>query len=90
MGTIAARKARKILEHTATVLAIEWVSAAQAYEFVKPMKLGKGTGVAYELLRKHVAALEEDRVLAPDLRAAKDLLWENQLLEQVEKAVAIV
>jgi histidine ammonia-lyase len=90
MGTIAARKARKILEHSTMVLAIEWLSAAQAYEFVKPTKLGKGTAAAYTLLREHVPALEEDRVLAPDLRTAKDLLWENQLIERVAKAVTIV
>jgi histidine ammonia-lyase len=90
MGTIAARKARKILEHTAQVLAIEWVSAAQAYEFVKPMRLGKGTEAAYNLLREHVAALEEDRILAPDLRMARDLLWQNRLIEQVGKVVKLV
>ncbi|MEW6711053.1 MAG: histidine ammonia-lyase [Candidatus Riflebacteria bacterium] len=90
MGTIAARKARKILEHTTQVLAIEWVSAAQAYEFVKPLKLGKGTDAAYQLLRQHVAALEEDRVLAPDLRIARDLLWQNQLTERVGQTVTLV
>ncbi len=90
MGTIAARKGAKILEHTAQVLAIEWVSAAQAYEFVKPLKLGSGTQQAYDLLREVVAPLEEDRILAPDLRVAKDLLWEGKLLESVSQAVKIV
>lgn len=90
MGTIAARKGARILEHTAQVLAIEWVSAAQAYEFVKPLRLGKGSNAAYELLRQHVTALGEDRILAPDLRIAKDLLWDRQLLDQVSKCVKLV
>lgn len=90
MGTIAVRKAGKILEHTAQVLAIEWVSAAQAYEFVKPLKLGKGTNEAYKLLRGSVAPLEEDRILAPDLKVAKDLLWNGALLEHVRNLVDIV
>ncbi len=90
MGSIASRKAGKIIEHTAQVLAIEWVSAAQAYEFMKPLKLGKGTGKAYELLRKYVPALEEDRILAPDLRIARDLLWNNMLFDYVGKAVKLV
>jgi histidine ammonia-lyase len=90
MGTIAARKSAKILEHTAQVLAIEWVSAAQAYEFVKPLRLGKGSGAAYELLRRHVTALEEDRILAPDLRVARDLLWTRQLLDHVSELVKLV
>ncbi len=90
MGTIAARKAAQILEHTAQVLAIEWLSASQAYEFVKPLKLGKGTSAAYELLREHVTALGEDRILAPDLRTARDLLWASRLVERVSKVVEIV
>jgi histidine ammonia-lyase len=90
MGTIAARKAGKILEHTAQVLAIEWLSAAQAYEFLKPLKLGKGSAAAYELLREHVPALEEDRVLAPDLRAARDLLWQDKLYDYVSRHVELV
>lgn len=90
MGTIAARKSAKIIEHTAQVLAIEWVSAAQAYEFVKPLKLGKGSQKAYELLRTQVAALEEDRILAPDLEAACRMLLENQLYNHVSKYVKLV
>jgi len=90
MGTIAARKAAKILEHTAQVLAIEWVSAAQAYEFVKPLKLGRGSAPAYELLRQYVTALEEDRILAPDLRIARDLLWDKKLLDHVGQNVKLV
>lgn len=90
MGTIAARKAGQILEHTAQVLAIEWVSAAQAYEFVSPLRLGKGSAAAYELLRQHVAALGEDRILSPDLRIARNLLWDSQLLDHVSKSVNIV
>lgn len=90
MGTIAARKAGTILEHTAQVLAIEWLSAAQAYEFVSPLKLGKGSAAAYELLRQHVPALGEDRILAPDLRKAHELLWDSQLLNYVSKSVDIV
>ena len=90
MGTIAVRKAGKILEHTAQVLAIEWLSAAQAYEFVKPLKLGKGTEVAYNFLRDSVSALEEDRVLYPDLKTAKELLWDGALLDKVKNTVKIV
>ncbi len=90
MGSISARKAAQIIEHTAQVLAIEWLSAAQAYEFVKPLKLGKGSAAGYELLRQHVPALGEDRVLAPDLKIAKDLLWNHSLYEEVKKVVELV
>lgn len=89
MGTIAARKATKIIEHVAQVLAIEWVSAAQAYEFVKPLELGKGTKLAYELLRTKVAALEEDRILSPDLLMAQEMIMGNLLFDHVSKYVEL-
>ncbi len=89
MGTIAARKGAKILEHTAQVLAIEWLCAAQAYEFVKPLKLGKGTGRAYELLRQTLPPLKEDRIMYTDLAAAQQLLWKGELVEHVAEEVVI-
>ncbi len=90
MGSIASRKAGKIIEHTAQVLAIEWLSASQAYEFLRPMKMGKGTNAAYELLRQYVPALKEDRILAPDMRIAKDLLWNDKLFNHVGQYVKLV
>ncbi|HNV68182.1 MAG TPA: histidine ammonia-lyase [Candidatus Ozemobacteraceae bacterium] len=89
MGTIAARKGAKILEHSAQVLAIEWLCAAQAYEFVKPLKLGKGTGLAYELLRQTLPPLKEDRIMYTDLAAAQQLLWKGELVDHVAKEIPI-
>jgi histidine ammonia-lyase len=89
MGTIAARKGARILEHTTQVLAIEWLCATQAYEFVKPLQLGKGTRRAYEFLRKYIKPLREDRVLYIDLEIAKDLLWKGDLLKYVQKFVRL-
>ena len=89
MGTIAARKGARILDHVAQVLAIEWICGAQAYEFVKPLALGKGTGPAYDLLRTRVPPLTEDRILTADLAAAKELLWKGDLLAHVAKNVQI-
>ncbi len=89
MGTIAARKGARILDHTAQVLAIEWICAAQAYETLKPLKLGRGTMPAYDLLRRLVPPLTDDRTLYPDLRAAKELLWKGELLDHVASIVSL-
>ena len=37
-GTIAARKAREIIQNTEAVVAIQLLAACQAYEFRKPLK----------------------------------------------------
>ncbi|NLI77745.1 MAG: histidine ammonia-lyase [Candidatus Riflebacteria bacterium] len=89
MGTIAARKGAQILRHTAQVLAIEWVCAAQGYEMIRPLGLGRGTKPAWELLRQHVPALEEDRLLAPDLEKARDILWKGELVRHVRQTIEL-
>ncbi|MBF0499184.1 MAG: histidine ammonia-lyase [Candidatus Riflebacteria bacterium] len=89
MGTIAARKGARILDHVTQVLAIELICAAQAYEYVKPLALGKGTGPAYEFLRRSVLPLTEDRVMTADLAAAKRMIGKGELLNHVEQYVKL-
>lgn len=86
MGTIAARKARTIVDHAAAVLGIEWMAAAQALDLQEPRTLGRGTRPAYDLLREHVAYMEDDRVFYRDQETAARLIAEGTLLERVEKA----
>jgi len=84
MGVTAGRKALEVAENTASVLAIEWVCAAQAREFRRELRAGKGSEAAQSLLRTRVAPLGDDRLLAPDLAAARDLLRTGELVRAVE------
>ena len=83
MGTIGARKLRKILQNVENVLAIEYLSACQALEFGKPADLSPMGERAYALLREAVPALGNDRIMYPDLRAAAQLLNTGALQEAV-------
>jgi len=74
MGPIAARKTAEILRNTEYIVAIELLSAAQGVEFRGATKLGKGTGAAYNLIRKKVPALKEDRAVYNDIETAKTLV----------------
>lgn len=90
MGMIGARKARRILHNTQQVLGIELVCAAQAVEFREPALLGRGTRIAYEVLRRHLPPFEEhDRVVAHDLSIGLQLVTSGELLEAVKREVAI-
>ncbi|MDW7675978.1 MAG: aromatic amino acid lyase, partial [Bacillota bacterium] len=80
MGTIAARKARSILENVRYVLAIELLCAAQGIEF-KPKRLGQGTAVAYEIVRQHIEPLGEDRVAYLDIEKAVGIIKENSVVQ---------
>jgi histidine ammonia-lyase len=54
MGPIAVRKCGEILRNIRAVLAVEMMSAAQAFEFHKPKSPGRGTKIAYDLIREVV------------------------------------
>lgn len=86
MGTIAARKAREILDNVRNVLAIELLSGAQGVDFKEPDKLGVGTKEAYKLIRSRVTRLVEDRVMYVDINTVYDLVKDHSIVEAVEKA----
>jgi histidine ammonia-lyase len=87
MGPIAVRKCTEILKNVQTVLAIEMMCAAQAMDFRKGKKPGKGTGIAYKLIREKVPFLEDDRVLWPDIEAIRLMVADNTILAAVEKEI---
>jgi histidine ammonia-lyase len=87
MGPIAVRKCTEILKNVRTVLAIEMMSAAQAFEFHEGRRPGKGTGLAYDLIRTKVPKLVDDRVLYPDIEAIRQLIEDCTILDAVESEV---
>jgi len=79
MGTNAALKLHQVLANVTQILAIEYLLAAQAFEFLKDQRFGAGTDRAWRLLREVVPAYEQDRWLAPDIAAAAQLLKSTDL-----------
>lgn len=80
MGTNAALKLHSVLANLTQILAIEYLLAAQAFEFLKAQGFGAGTHTAWRLLREHVPAYEQDRWLAPDIATTAALLKDTDLL----------
>ncbi len=87
MGMTTALKTRQIIDNAQAVLAIELMAGAQAVDFRRPVKPAKGTQAAYEVIRKHVARLDEDRPLYNDINKLKEVVESGEILEAVEKAV---
>ncbi|WVV49362.1 aromatic amino acid lyase [Pseudomonas sp. NA13] len=83
MGTNAALKLHQALENCTQILAIEYLLAAQAFEFLKTQRFGAGTGIAWKLLRERVPAYDQDRWLAPDIASAAGLLKDPNVLHSV-------
>ena len=87
MGMTTALKTRQIIDNAQAVLAIELMAGAQAVDFRKPVKPGPGIQAAYDVIRKHVARLEEDRPLYDDINRLKEVVASGEILDAVEKAV---
>ncbi len=74
MSTWAGRKLARVAEMVRQVLGMEYLAAAQALEFHRPLQTSDALERAVALLRERVPRLEEDREMAPDLEAAAELV----------------
>ena len=74
MSTWASRKLAAIVEALRLVLGMEYLAAAQAVEFQRPLRTSEVLERAILALRRHVPRLDEDRVLAPDIERAASLV----------------
>ena len=79
MGVHSALKAREAARLLESVLALELLTAAQALEFLKPLKPGRGVQRAYEIVRDCVPALDRDRAMSGDIAALTDLVHSGAL-----------
>ncbi|WP_097027571.1 histidine ammonia-lyase [Clostridium peptidivorans] len=93
MGTIAARKARDIIDNAKRVVATEMMAACQAIDFRKDkgFELGKGTKEAYKVVRESLDFIEFDTDIQmyKELDKATELISSGKLLEAVEKLVKL-
>ena len=84
MATGAAWRLGAMADHLRSILAIEWLAAAQAIEFHRPLRSSPALEAAHAVLRQRVAAWDEDRAMAPDIAAARELLGEGRLAGLVQ------
>lgn len=67
MAANAATKAYKVVENVERILAIEWMTAAQALEFRRPLKSSPVIEDLISKYRAQVPILENDRILSLDI-----------------------
>ncbi len=79
MATFAARRLQDMITNTAHILGIEWLAAAQAIEFLRPLRSSPALEQAHALLREQVPPLAQDRYLAPDIAHAHALVRDGAL-----------
>lgn len=87
MGTIAARKARDIMGNLRKVLAMEILAACQAIDLRGKKELGKGTDIAYNIIRDNITFIEEDRVMYIDINKCEEIIKSEEVISAVEQRI---
>lgn len=87
MGTIAARKARAILDNARKVLSMELLGACQAIDLRGNKGLGKGTQVAYDIIREKIKTLENDQIMNIEINKCEDIVKSGIIIKGIEKSI---
>ena len=77
MGATSALKLLRILEQAYQIVAIECMCAAQMLDFRQPLRPGIGVRRAFAITRSHVAKLEHDRSMSPDIARLARVMQEG-------------
>jgi histidine ammonia-lyase len=83
MGMAAALKLQRVVENARYVLAIEAIAAAQAIDFLAPLKTSKPGQAAHAAIRSVCPFVEKDRVLAGDFTRVAELIASGKLADVV-------
>ena len=88
MGSISALHLLKVYENVEQVLGIELFTAAQALDFRKPLRPGKGVELAHRVIRDSIPHATEDQYFKNDIRNAVELLRSREMLEKAESGIS--
>lgn len=85
MGSISALKLLEVFENVEQVLGIELFTAAQALDFRKPLRPGRGVEIAHEFVRDHIPHATTDHYFKDDINKAVELLQDRSMVGEVEQ-----
>lgn len=84
MGSISALKLLEVYQNVEQVLAIELFTAAQALDFRKPLRPGRGVEIAHEFVRDAIPHATTDHYFKDDINNAVQLLQNRSMVQEVE------
>ncbi|WP_291964729.1 histidine ammonia-lyase [Maribacter sp.] len=88
MGSIGGRKALQVIGNVEKILAIELLTAAQAFEFRKPLKSGIYLEEVHNAVRERVAFASKDRVFADDIEKGIAMIKDRTILNVIDRIQA--
>jgi histidine ammonia-lyase len=83
MGMTAAIKLKKVVENTRNTLAIEAMAAAQAIDFLAPLKTSKPLQDAHAAIRAVCATMDRDRVMYKDFARIAEAIAAGKVAEAI-------
>ena len=81
MGMTAAVKLKRIVENTRNVIAIEAMAAAQALDFLSPLKPSRPGQTAHAAIRSVCATMDKDRVMYQDFARIAVMIADGKLAQ---------
>jgi histidine ammonia-lyase len=81
MGMTAALKLKRIVENSRNAMAIEAMAAAQALDFLAPLKTSKRGQAAHAAIRSVCATMDKDRVMYQDFARVAELIASGKVAE---------
>ena len=75
-----------MLENVEKILAIELLTAAQAFEYRKPLKSGKLLEQVHKAVRERVTFADKDRVFSDDIEKGILMIRNKVIVDIVEQA----
>jgi histidine ammonia-lyase len=89
MATFAARRLGAMLDNTAHIVGIELLAAAQGIEFLRPLASSAPLERVHALLRSLCPSIDTDRLLAPEIARASELVEDGRLEALVREATGL-
>jgi len=83
MGSVSARKTLQIVGNLEKILAIELITAAQGFDFRKPLKSGILVDAAHTFIRDEISFAEGDRVFHDDIEKAIYLVRSREIIRHL-------
>lgn len=87
MGSISALKLLQVLENVVSVLAIELFTAAQALDYRRPLRPGRGVQRAHDFVRSKIPHTEVDHIYKEDLSRCTEVMWSRGIVAAVESEI---
>ena len=88
MGSISGRKLHQVIDNLEYIQAIELLYAAQAVDFRRPLRSTPVIVACHTLVREKVPFINNDRVLAEDIKEIHRLITTGELLATINQTAS--